>query len=104
MLQLGFALLLFRAHFTAVGETQRNGSYLTAPPAMRDHTKGLLIGVSAVLSGSVCCVPVRMLGHSNVSPTPAAPPRPPPTPGRGARCQASSPSAPLGSCHATSAP
>ena len=65
---------LFRAHFTAVGETQRNGSYLTAPPAMRDHTKGLLIGVSAVLSGSVCCVPVRMLGHSNVSPTPAVHP------------------------------
>ena len=44
---------------------------MAVPPAMRDHTKGLLIGVSAVLSGSVCCVPVRMLGHSNVSPIPA---------------------------------
>ena len=43
---------------------------MAVPPAMRDHTKGLLIGVSAVLSGSVCCVPVRMLGHSNVSPIP----------------------------------
>ena len=33
---------------------------------MDGHCKGILIAVSAVLSGSVCAVPIRMLGHSNV--------------------------------------
>ena len=53
--------------------TQRPCSLLASsradPPLrmpMDEHCKGILIAVSAVLSGSVCAVPIRMLGHSNV--------------------------------------
>ena len=33
--------------------------------AMDEHCKGILIAITAVLSGSVCAVPIRILGHSN---------------------------------------
>jgi hypothetical protein len=33
---------------------------------MRPHTLGICLAVTAVLSGSGCAIPIRMLQHSNV--------------------------------------